>query len=164
MTPTLLGRWQTRILLFVFLALPITFLFTLLVIFVRNESFNQIRIEPYQIVSLIFLIGLVLDPVYMWIQSFRWDRDWPFAFQFLSMIFEFLIVLGVVWLDFIPPLSALRNFIFVMPSGLFSSGGNIWDVCIHFSLVFWPSFISLLGFVQVFAIRWRFKGGEWGRL
>jgi hypothetical protein len=30
--------------------------------------------------------------------------------------------------------------------------------------VFIPSFIAVLGFVQIFMIRWRFKGGEWGRM
>ena len=34
----------------------------------------------------------------------------------------------------------------------------------HFSLVFVPSFIALLGLVQIFLVRWRFKGGEFGRL
>jgi hypothetical protein len=164
MTPTLFGRWHTRILLFVFLGLPITLIFALLQVWARNQSITRLGIEPFQIISLIFLVGLVLDPLYIFLQSFRWDRDWPFAFQFVSMIVEFLIVIGVLYLDFIPFLRDLYNFVYVAPSGFFSNASNIWDVCIHFGMVFWPSFISLLGFVQIFAIRWRFKGGEWGRL
>lgn len=164
MTPTLFGRWHTRILLFVFLGLPITLIFALLQVWARNQSITQLAIEPFQVISLIFLVGLVLDPLYIFMQSFRWDRDWPFAFQFVSMIVEFLIVIGVLYLDFIPFLRNLSQFVFLAPSGFFNNSSNVWDVCIHFGMVFWPSFISLLGFVQIFAIRWRFKGGEWGRL
>lgn len=164
MTPTLFGRWHTRILLFVFLGLSITLIFALLQVWVRNLSITQLPIEPFQVISLIFLVGLILDPLYIFLQSFRWDRDWPFAFQFVSMIFEFLIVIGIIYLDFIPFLRGLYNFVYVAPSGFFNNSTNIWDVCFHFGMVFWPSFIALLGFVQIFAIRWRFKGGEWGRL
>ena len=37
------------------------------------------------------------------------------------------------------------------------------DTVYHFSTVFALSFLALLGGVQIFLIRWRFKGGELGR-
>ena len=33
----------------------------------------------------------------------------------------------------------------------------------HFTFVFVPSFIALLAIVQIFLVRWRYKGGELGR-
>jgi hypothetical protein len=38
-------------------------------------------------------IGFILDPVYIWIQRRRWDRDWPFAYQFFFSWVEFGLVL-----------------------------------------------------------------------
>jgi hypothetical protein len=34
---------------------------------------------------------------------------------------------------------------------------------LQFALIFVPSFIALVGFIQVFMVRWRYNGGEWGR-
>ena len=105
--------------------------------------------------SLLLIVGLVLDPVYIYFQQFRWERDWPFAFQFFFSIVEFVIVLGLIWwgaLDFTGSPLDLHT-----PE-------NYLLMTLHFTCVFIPSFIALLGFVQIFMIRWRFKSGEWGRM
>lgn len=157
MVPTLKGRWQTRILLFLWIGVPITFLFSLWIAGVRSPQLPLLgwryEIIPFQILSLLLIVGLILDPVYIYFQQFRWERDWPFAFQFFFTIVEFIIVLALVWwgvLDF-----GRRGLHTTEQYMLYT---------LHFGFVFIPSFIALLGFVQIFMIRWRFKGGEWGRL
>jgi hypothetical protein len=159
MLPTLKGRWLTRILLFLWIGVPITFIFSLLVAGPRSPSLPfagwHYDTLPFQILSLLLLVGLILDPVYIYFQQFRWERDWPFAFQFFFSIVEFVIVLALVWwgvLDFTRPASQLHT------------SENYLLFTIHFACVFIPSFTALLGFVQIFMIRWRFKGGEWGRM
>lgn len=159
MLPTMKGRWLTRILLFLWIGVPITFIFSLIVAGPRSPSLPFVGwhydILPFQILSLLLLVGLVLDPVYIYFQQYRWERDWPFAFQFFFSIVEFVIVLGLVWwgaLDFTRPATQLH------------SPENYILFTIHFACVFIPSFIAVLGFVQIFMIRWRFKGGEWGRM
>lgn len=159
MLPTLKGRWLTRILLFLWIGLPITLVFSLLIAEPNSARlpFTGWRFEllPFQVLSLLLLVGLILDPVYIYAQQFRWERDWPFAFQFFFSIVEFVIVLGLIWwgaLDFTHSpldLHTLENYRLII---------------LHFACVFIPSFIALLGFVQIFMIRWRFKGGEWGRM
>lgn len=159
MVPTLKGRWQTRILLFLWIGVPITFLFSLWIATGRSPQLPLLgwryEILPFQILSLLLIVGLILDPVYIYFQQFRWERDWPFAFQFFFTIIEFVIVLGLVWwgvLDFGRSRAELH------------SSEQYVLYTLHFGLVFIPSFVALLGFVQIFMIRWRFKGGEWGRM
>jgi hypothetical protein len=146
MTPTLLGRWQTRLLLFVVIALPITALFSLWLDLIELERFW----DPFVFIAAMTAIGLLLDPLYMQIQRFRWDNDWPFAFQFFFTVLEFLITLGVMS-------AGLLDFALVEQI-------DPWTAAGHFTLIFIPSFLALLAGVQVFLIHWRFKGGELGRL
>lgn len=159
MLPTLKGRWLTRILLFLWIGVPITFIYSLVI---ADEDSPQLpflgwdyEILPFQILSLLLIVGLILDPVYIFFQQYRWERDWPFAFQFFFSIVEFLIVLALVWWGAL-------NFTH-SPVDLHTPE-NYTLFVIHFACVFIPSFIALLGFIQIFMIRWRFKGGEWGRM
>jgi hypothetical protein len=164
MLPTLLGRWQTRILLFLCFGLPITAIFSLWLagsLPAGNRSTPWIRsigpltydMRPVQILCLLLIVGILLDVVYIRLQRFRWDRDWPFVFQFFVSIAEFLIVLALIKSD-------LFRF---MPARWIGDHDYPYFF-LHFGLVFGASFIALLGIIQIFMIRWRYKGGEWGRL
>jgi hypothetical protein len=164
MLMTLLGRWQTRILLFLCVGLPISAIFAVWLAtlvpanahFVRpwNRALGLViyDIRPLQILCVLLIVGVVLDVIYIGLQQFRWDRDWPFAFQFIVSILEFLMVLALVRLDTLP----------FMPAHWIGPGDYPY-LFLHFGLVFIVSFVVLLGFVQIFMIRWRYKGGEWGR-
>jgi hypothetical protein len=161
MIPTFLGRMQTRILLFLAIGVPITILYSLWLAernspHVRELAGLLFDLRPLQVLCLLLIVGLILDPVYYWIQTLRWDSDWPFSFQFVVSILEFLIVLTVIELDLLP-----SN---IMPASSISTPTEYFYATLHFAFVFIPSFIALLGLVQLFMIRWRFKGGEWGRL
>jgi len=144
MTPSLLGRWQTRILLFIFIGLPITYLFAS---YLDNWNFPGAD-EPYWILFLILIVGLVLDPIYIFIQGFRWDQDWPFAFQFFFSIIEFLIVLFGIDQKWFTQVNRL-----VLET-------NLTIVILHFTSVFLVSFFFLLGGIQIFNLRWRFNSGK----
>jgi hypothetical protein len=159
MVPTLKGRWLTRILLFLWIGVPITFLFSLYVAGPGSPALPYIGwhydLLPFQILSLILLVGLVMDPVYFYAQQFRWERDWPFAYFFFFSIIEFVIVLALVWwgvLDFTRSRSELHT------------SENYLLFTVHFGCVFILSFVAVLGLIQIFMIRWRFKSGEWGRM
>lgn len=152
MTPTLLGRWQTRVLLFIFLGLPLTALFVWGVYPLFWTGALDWTV-PFIFIAAITVLGLVADIAYIQIQRFRWDNDWPFAFQFFFSILEFGAVYGLVQADVLGfaglPASAIRS---------------IWIAATHFAIVFIPSFLALLGGVQLFFVRWRFKGGELGKM
>ncbi|MEM9755311.1 MAG: hypothetical protein AAF914_04925 [Pseudomonadota bacterium] len=159
MTPTLLGRIQTRLILFFFIGLPITFIFALGQAGWRFD-WSEMRVF-FVFLICILVVGLILDPVYILIQRFRWDRDWPFAFQFLFSIVEFLIVLGIAAIGFLPFLDAMTT---VEKGANVPPGFNALTPTIHFILVFIPSFLALLGPISLFAIRWRFKAGQLGKM
>ena len=145
MTPTLMGRLQTRLILYIFIALPVTLLYAL---FLDLGEVGRLS-DPFVFISAMTLIGFILDPFYIQIQRFRWDNDWPFAFQFFFTILEFLVTLGLM------SAGALDGFLVSRIDSMVSAS--------HFFLVFIPSFLALLGGLQIFMIRWRFKGGEVGR-
>jgi hypothetical protein len=146
MTPTLMGRLQTRILLYLALGLPITAFYAS---YLGLEEIGRYW-DPFVFLTALLIVGLILDPAYIQLQRFRWDNDWPFAFQFFFSIIEFLITLGLMNAGFLDGYLVDR-----IDSGTATT---------HFTLVFIPSFVALLAGVQIFLIRWRFKGGELGRL
>jgi hypothetical protein len=145
MTPTLLGRWHTRIILFIFVGLPVTFLYASYLGLGGDPRFA----DPFWFLTAILVLGLVLDITYIYIQRFRWDNDWPFAFQLFFSILEFLIVLGLMNIGLL--------------DGLLTQRIPAYIATTHFTLVLIPSFLGVLGFIQIFMLRWRFKGGEIGR-
>lgn len=152
MTPTLLGRWQTRILLFILLGLPLTALFVWGVFpLIWDDPLDWT--VPFIFLTAILVLGLILDIVYVQIQRFRWDNDWPFAFQFFFSILEFVAVWGLVQTDLLDVID--------LPSSAIPS---VWMAITQFTMVFIPSFLALLGGVQLFFLRWRFKGGEFGKM
>ncbi len=145
MTPTLAGRWQTRLLLYIFIGLPITVLYALYLDLGEVGRFA----DPFVFLTAILVIGLILDHPYIQIQRFRWDNDWPFAFQLFFSILEFLIVLGLMNIGFLDSLLVERI--------------DADTATTHFTLVLIPSFLAVLAGIQIFLVRWRFKGGELGR-
>ncbi|MEM7693605.1 MAG: hypothetical protein AAF318_04085 [Pseudomonadota bacterium] len=151
MTPTLAGRWQTRILLTLLVGLPVTFLFSLFYFGLGADDFDI----PFRVLAAILILGLLLDPLYIALQGFRWDHDWPFAFQVFFSIVEFLIVLGI---GEIPGLDDILGF------NAFASFDRFLTFATHFGLVLLPSTIAVLGVLQIFLLRWRFKGGQLGRM
>jgi hypothetical protein len=108
---------------------------------------------PWIVLLSIVGVGFVLDPVYIYLQGFRWDHDWPFAFQLATMIFEFLVVIAVTNFGLHP----------LLPSRTFAQSSTLTLAASHFSWILVPAFLALLGPIQIFLVRWRFKGGELGR-
>ncbi|MGI9477227.1 MAG: hypothetical protein ACR2PI_11030 [Hyphomicrobiaceae bacterium] len=145
MTPTLLGRWQTRFLLYAIIAIPVTLAFSYALI----GRLWPPSLPPFVFVTAIMVVGFVLDIAYVQIQRFRWDNDWPFAFQFFFSILEFLIAYGLMSLGWFDHLTSGVRIEFT-------------TAALHFTLVFVPSFLALLGGIQIFLTDWRFKGGEIG--
>lgn len=151
MTPTLLGRIQVRLLLTIVVGLPMSAIWALIA---GPDSFTT----PFVILVALMVVGLILDPLYIFIQGFRWDHDWPFAFQFIASFVEFFIVIGLI------RLGALEFVSDELRPRAVDTFGEFWFFLTHFLTVFIPSFLLLFNGLPVFFVRWRFKGGELGRL
>jgi hypothetical protein len=130
--------------LYLVVGLPVTLIYAIYL--ELDEDF----LDPFVFLTALLLVGLVADLGYQQIQRFRWDNDWPFAFFLFFSIIEFLIVLGLLNAGALDPFLVYRL--------------DNTTVLIHFSWVLLFSFIGVLAGIQLFMIRWRYKGGEIGRL
>ena len=133
MTPTLSGRWQSRLLLLGSIGSLISFGFALL--------FNSVM--PLILLALVILFGLIWDYFYDKIQQRRWDHDWPPTFQLLAGIFEGIFIFGLIQ---ILPLPGLPNVI------------QFWA---HYGTVWIFTFLASQSMMRLFFPRWRFNGGVW---
>jgi hypothetical protein len=136
MTPTLLGRWQTRLLLLAVLGIPISILF--LLTFDSGVFFVS--------VFYVALFGIGWDAVYNYLQTLRWDHDWPAALQLLAGLWEaifLLIVYTVVGLPGLPFDTPISLFFF------------------HYVCVWLAVFTASQTVMRVIFPRWRFRGGQW---
>lgn len=146
MTPTLRGRWQTRILLMLLVWFPVSFVYAKSI----GGWSNPLPGGPLVFLEVMFLVGLALDPIYIALQRLRWDQDWPFILQLGSMVTEVIITYVMLdggWLvRFYGPV-------------LLNQATVAW----HFLWLVLATFAFLLAGLQVLHVRWRFKGGEFGR-
>ena len=140
MTPTLLGRWQTRLFLFATVGVLITLPFSLGII---EPDFGA---GYFRILGYLAFFGCGWDILYNYLQKFRWDRDWPGAFQLLAGIWEAIFVAGWVKLWGLPsvPKDDLSIFWFA----------------IHYSLVWLGVFVASHTVMRILFPRWRFRGGQ----
>jgi hypothetical protein len=146
MTPTLPGRWQTRVALLWTIGLALTALYTWLFGLLdagwRSPAFWSLVI----LLGYVTLLGLAWDVLYDFLQGFRWDGDWPLAFHFVCGIVEGLLVFALFRLDLLP--------------GLSYHAGDGWRFLVHYGSVFWCTYWWVFGPMRVLVPRWRFRGGE----
>ncbi|MDI9636177.1 hypothetical protein QQ056_12035 [Oscillatoria laete-virens NRMC-F 0139] len=140
MTPTLFGRWQTRLFLLATAGGSITLLFALGIL---GPGAGAIY---FGILAYVALFGLAWDVFYNRLQQGRWDRDWPAAFQWLAALGEALFLLLVIKIIGLPGVPRW------MPVGLFF---------LHYSCVWLAVFLTSQSLMRILFIRWRFNGGRW---
>jgi hypothetical protein len=136
MTPTLFGRWQTRLLLFATAGVLGTLPFAIVY---GNSVFFTLLIY-------VALMGLGWDIFYNYLQTFRWDHDWPTVFQLLAGIGEAIaiaLLMSTVGLPGVPV---------GLPLELFA---------LHYSLVWLLVFCASQILMRIVFPRWRFRGGQW---
>ncbi len=133
MTPTLFGRWQTRLLLFATVGILITIPFG----------------EPiyFSVLGYVAILGLFWDIIYNLLQKLRWDRDWPGAYQLLAAIWEAISLLLIAEVIDLPLLKI--------------SDLQIGNFALHYSLVWLGLYIASQTVMRIFFPRWRFRGGQW---
>ncbi len=143
MTPTLFGRWQTRLLLLGTVGILISLPFAMGII---GPGANSVY---YWILGYVAIFGLAWDILYNQIQKYRWDRDWPAAYQLMAGIWEMVFVFcGVKLFGFLPipiPKEELDSLVFLS----------------HYSLVWLGVFICSQSLMRIIFPRWRFRGGQW---
>lgn len=136
MTPTLMGRMQTRLLLTVVVGVPWTIVITAIASLLVEDSYTQTLGVTFQALGLILVIGLVVwEPLYHALQQVRWEKDWPTGLGLLTALNEGL----VVWLLLDAPLGAFL---------------------VHFVTTWILIWFVLHGPLRAVAPRWRYRGGR----
>jgi hypothetical protein len=139
MTPTLIGRWQTRLFLFLTIGILVTLPFTF--------GYWGSPKSPVFLAVLAYIaaFGLAWDALYIYLQQFRWDRDWPAIFQLAAGIWEALFFLG---------LAKLKLLVGIPPSF------SLYWFFLHYSIVWLSIFIASQSLMRILFPRWRFRGGR----
>ncbi len=141
MTPTLTGRWQTRLLLFSTIGILVSLPFCL------GYIGAQSGLIYLWILGYITVLGVVWDIVYIYLQKFRWDRDWPGIFQLFAGIWEggfFIIVAKTLNLPGVPR----ETF-------------NLGLFILHYSTVWIAVYTLSQTGIRVLFPKARFRGGRW---
>lgn len=142
MTPTLWGRWQTRLFLLATFGILATLPF-----YGGYIGGHAGDIRYFWVVFYVGLFGLVWDLLYDYLQKFLWDHDWPGILQFFTGILEGVFLWLIIKLIGLPFLS--------------SDGLEIGVFMQHYSLVWLAVYLSSWVVMRLLFPRWRFRGGEW---
>jgi hypothetical protein len=140
MTPTLIGRWQTRLLLLGTLGVIITIPFSL-----SGDSLY------FQILLSVALLGCIWDIGYNFLQTLRWDRDWSALLQLVAGIWEAFFI-------YIPFKFLIRD---ILKLNLLNSEIPLDKFLLHYFCVWLSVFIASQTIMRVIFPRWRFLGGQW---
>jgi hypothetical protein len=141
MTPTLFGRWQTRILLLETVGFAITLLFCSGILGPKSG------LAPFWYLQYIVLFGIGWDILYHVLLQWRWDHDWPAALQWLAAIWEWfflVLIFGVAHIR----LPGTEEFFL----GWFT---------LHYGLVWISIFAISQSLMRLVFPQWRFRGGQW---
>lgn len=142
MTPTLLGRIQTRI----FALLVIGGIWTLLItpLLPGGGQLGARYEATITVLLLVTVLGIGWEFLYHGLQQFRWEKDWPTFFGYLTGVNEGIVAWAIV------DAGATPNDVMI-PGNAFA---------IHFVTTWLVVNLFLNGPMRVPFIRWRFKGGR----
>lgn len=149
MTPSLIGRIQTRIALLATVGLIWTILITPALPRSAGAAGESVLEELYSTtfaaLFTIALLGvLVWEPLYHVAQQLRWDKDWPILVGLLTGIPEGLVAFAVV------------NEMVMQGSGV-AVPATFW---VHFTTTWVIVWLFANGPMRVVLIRWRYRGGR----
>ena len=140
MLPTLNGRIQTRI----FMLATVGAFWTLVLtpILPGDPDYRT----TFILLAVVAVLGVVWELIYHGIQQFRWEKDWPTLFGFITWINEFLLILVLLRLDLVP--------------GVDGPQVSTWAFLILFLFIWMSIWVITNGPMRVPFIRWRFFGGR----
>ena len=140
MTPTLIGRIQTRLALLA----TVGVVWTILVVPILprfGASLPSVYAVAFSALILVALFGVAWEFLYHWIQQYRWEKDWPIVFSFLTGFTESIPVFAVIAASSDPAPPIVTFYLHFL---------STW-------LVVW---LTAIGPFRVFVLRWRFNGGR----
>jgi hypothetical protein len=139
MLPTLNGRIQTRIFMLATWGSLVTLLITPVL---PGDPDYQVT---FLILATVAVLGVAWEIIYHLIMQFRWEKDWPTFFGFITCVNEGALVWLLLDLEVVPGIDGVPKF-----SAFLIDFLVIW-------MVIW---IWVNGPMRVPLVRWRFFGGR----
>ena len=162
MIPTLNGRIQTRIFLLVVVGGIWTLLITPLVrVFVDREamgspSLGDVYQVTFTVLVIVLLLGIVWELVYHGLMQFRWEKDWPTLFGWVTFVNEGIVAYLVAKALGVDPTETVGAAQWrVLLDGL-----TLAPFLVHFLTTWIVVNLFANNLMQVLFIRWRFRGGR----
>ena len=142
MSPTLLGRIQTRI----FVLVVIGGLWTLIITpgVPMSVPLGDRYKATYGILAIITVLGIGWEFIYHFLQQWRWEKDWPTLYGLLQGIPEGIVAY------------------FVAHAGVISwtKGVSASAFVVAFATTWIVTWVWVNGPMRVVSIYWRFRGGR----
>lgn len=148
MLPTLGGRIQTRIILLAIVGGIVTAIITPFLPLRTGTTMSQAYQTTFIILAAVIVVGVVWEFIYHFIMQWRWEKDWPTFFGFITFINEGIVIWLLLHFNVIPGIP--RGADNVPTSAFVIDFMAVW-------IVFW---LWVNGPMRVFNIRWRFFGGR----
>lgn len=136
MTPTLIGRWQTRIFLLATLGAIVTAIFA---VAYRDDTF-------WRVLGYVALFGIGWDIAWIGIQQLKWDRDWPPFLQWATGLWEGFVIYVLIDNTGLP--------------GIQEGSVSLDRFVAHYGLVWLSVYIWSQGPMRALFPLWRFHGGR----
>ncbi len=140
MTPTLIGRIQTRLVLLA----TVGVVWTVIVgpFLPADGELGDVYAMTLRALLVTAILGTVLwEPLYHGLQQLRWEKDWPTALGLVTGIPEGLLVWAVI---------SSGDMTGVSASTFWWHFGTTW-------ILLW---FAANGPLQIVFVRWRYRGGR----
>ncbi|MEU2122073.1 hypothetical protein [Nocardia niwae] len=145
MLPTLNGRIQTRILALSVLGFVVALVITPFLPTGSLSTGQAYRVTLSVLLGTI-LVGVLWELLYHFLQQFRWEKDWPTLFGFITIVNEG----ALMWV-------LVRYTTVVLPAHLRPALAVFLIQFVITWIVFW---LIVNGPMRVVFHRWRFRGGR----
>ncbi len=139
MTPSLLGRIQTRIVLIATVGTLWTLFLALFIDDGMGSYGDRIRLL-FTVLLITAAFGIVSESVWHFFQQFRWEKDWPMLWGLLQGLIEAVPIYFL----------ASRLIDGVSPS----------TFALHFATTWFLVWLIASGPMRAVTPRWRYRGGR----
>ena len=147
MTPVLDGRLQSRVWILVVIGGIWTLFIGLFLPGTGGASLGDVYRNLFIVLLIVLVLGIVWELIYHGIQQYRWEKDWPTFYGFLTMFNEGI----VVWI--------ILKYVGV--GGLLEPGEvALSSFLTHFITTWIVTWLWANGPMRVMFIRWRYNGGR----
>ncbi|HVB43848.1 MAG TPA: hypothetical protein VNF47_14255 [Streptosporangiaceae bacterium] len=143
MLPTLAGRIQTRLVLLALVGGLVTLLIGPLL--PATAPLSVVYRNMFLVLAAVAVIGIGWECVYHFLMQWRWEKDWPQLFGFLTCVPEGLLIWYLLRAGAIPGIEGTVAASVFVPDFL-----AVW-------VAVW---LLASGPMRVVNIRWRFFGGR----